>query len=242
MNSQHHNDFEKTMRSLSQRNQIWRVFADFCEMAAISLCNAIEHRQDREERYLEIVRSYTPAEIQEIPKLLAITVMALTDLECDFLGEMFMRLDLKSHWHGQFFTPMPICRAMAEMSIHDMDKTIERQGFITVSEPAAGAGAMILALAAAMRAKKFNPQTQMHVTAIDVDATAAHMCYIQLALCGIPAAVYVGNTISMEMRDCFLTPAHHMGLWDHKLKQREAEDNQQKPEESPPAETAEKVA
>ena len=75
----------------------------------------------------------------------------------------------------------------------------------------------------------------MHVTTVDVDATAAHMCFIQLALTGIPAAVYRGNTISMEMHECFLTPFHHLGLWGHKLRRHH---ERQQEQQAPVQETA----
>ena len=225
-----HKEFMGLVGSLGHGHQTWRLFADFCEMSALALVNAIEKREDRERQYLDIAGRYQPKELDTFARMLAVTTQALADLECDFLGEMFMSLDLGSHWHGQFFTPMPICRAMGDMSLVGLEEKIQEQGFIMVSEPASGAGAMILALAAAMRSKGYNPQSQMHVTAVDVDATAAHMCFVQLALTGIPAAVYRGNTISMEMHDCFLTPFHHLGLWGHKLRRHhERQQEQQAP-------------
>jgi hypothetical protein len=61
----------------------------------------------------------------------------------------------------------------------------------------------------------------MHATCIDIDATAAHMAYVQLSLLHIPAIVVHGNTLSMEQWGYWLTPAHVLGFWDAKLK-REA--------------------
>jgi hypothetical protein len=43
-----------------------------------------------------------------------------------------------------------------------------------------------------------------------VDRIAALMCYIQLPLWNIPAQVYVGNTLTLEFRERFFTPAHYL--------------------------------
>jgi hypothetical protein len=213
-----HKDFEKLIRSVCHRHQLWRVFGDFCEAAAISLANAIAKDPAREERYLKIVGAYEPAEVAVFPKLLGLTTLALEQLDCDFLGEAFMALELGSHWHGQFFTPLALCRAMAELTLDDdVARTVADRGFVTVQEPAAGAGAMVIGFAGAMRARGLEPQSQLHVVAIDKDPTAAHMCFVQLALLGIPAQVVVGDTLRMELREAFYTPAHWLGLWDRKL-------------------------
>jgi len=54
----------------------------------------------------------------------------------------------------------------------------------------------------------------MWVQAWDIDRTAALMCYLQLSLWHIPAEIIVGNTLSLEVREVFYTPAHYMGNWD----------------------------
>jgi hypothetical protein len=54
-----------------------------------------------------------------------------------------------------------------------------------------------------------------------VDRMAALMCYIQLSLWNVPAEVIVGNTLSLEIREVWYTPAHHMGLWKYRLRRKE---------------------
>ena len=211
--------FKKTFQGLSQKNQSWKVFSDFCEMSAISLSNAIFVDQEREDRYLSIIKQYDPDEQKQFSELLGSVVMGLESMDCDFLGEMFMEMELSNHWKGQFFTPIHLCRAMGQTMVDDgLKETIEKKGFVTVAEPACGAGATIIGLLDAMRDAEINYQQSVHVTAVDVDPTAAHMCFIQLALLHVPAMVYVGNTIFLEMRSVWKTPAHYMGLWDFKLK------------------------
>ena len=44
-------------------------------------------------------------------EILNIIVMALeNEPEQDFLGKMYMNLNLGNHWKGQFFTPYNICK------------------------------------------------------------------------------------------------------------------------------------
>jgi hypothetical protein len=211
--------FEKAIRSLSHRTPLWRVFADFCEMSALAHANVVEKDPAREERYLRLIGAYEKPEQAAFPELLGIVTDAFEqEPEQDFLGGLFMSLELSSHWHGQFFTPIALCRTMAELTLDDaLLDTVRERGFVTLHEPAAGAGATLIAFVAAMRARGLNPQTQLHVGAIDKDPTAAHMCFVQLSLLGVPAVVHVGDTLRMEMRERFDTMFHHLHLWDRKL-------------------------
>lgn len=159
------------------------------------------------------------------PQLLAEVVMALEEHFGDVLGRTFHDLELHNKWAGQFFSPDAICQMMAAMTVGDTADLRERiatRGFITAQEPAVGSGAMVIALARAMRDVGINYQEHLHVTAIDVDPKCAHMAYVQFTLLHIPAIVIHGNTLSLEEYGCWYTPAHFMGGWDWKLRRREA--------------------
>jgi hypothetical protein len=231
-----HKEFQKIMNALSHKHQAWQVFSDFCEMAALSLANGIIKSDTREQRYLDIVKRYEKAEVEQIARLFQITIDGV-DLHSDFLGEMFMTLELYNKWTGQFFTPIDLSRMIAELNLHGIEETIKREGFFTALEPACGSGGMVIALASALYDKGINPQQTMHVTAIDLDPTAAHMAYIQMSLHGIPGAVFIGDTLRMEMRDCFVTPMHYMGFWDARLRTRQLYDSIKEilPESAPAA-------
>jgi hypothetical protein len=223
MQTEYHKDFEKTIRLVSYSKHLWEIFSDFVEMAAISLANTIYLDPDREKRYLDLAGRYQQDEINILPKLLAITINALEGANCDFLGEMFMRLELGSHYHGQFFTPFPIATLMSEINLTDIESTIAKKGYVTCGEPCVGSGAMVIALAKSCMEKKINYQEKVHVTAVDISSIAVHMAYIQLTLLHVPAIVYIGDSLSMEMREKemrekWVTPAHVMGFWDSRLK------------------------
>ena len=73
---------------------------------------------------------------------------------------------------------------------------LEKQEWISVNDPACGAGATLIAAANIFYRKKINYQTQVLFTANDIDRVVAQMCYIQLSLLGCPGWVAVANTIS----------------------------------------------
>lgn len=77
----------------------FEVWNDFVVMAACALSNPVDktHFEEREKRYLKIIRKYRKKEQALFPELLAHTVMALEENpEQDFLGSMYMELDLGS--------------------------------------------------------------------------------------------------------------------------------------------------
>ena len=39
------------------------------------------------------------------------------EIEQDFLGELFMALDMGNEWRGQFFTPYSVCSLMAAITL-----------------------------------------------------------------------------------------------------------------------------
>jgi hypothetical protein len=217
-------DIAKMIREVGHRHGAWQVFSDFCEMAAISFSNAVDRAQfhKREERYLAIVKRYKPDEVARFPQVLAALTMSLDDEPTDVLGRVFHELELHNKWAGQFFSPFPVCQMMARMLLEDADtvrRKIEERGYLSAHEPAVGSGAMVIALAVAMRDMDINYQQHLHVSAIDVDAKCVHMAYAQFALLHIPAVIVHGNTLSCETFGHWHTPAHIMGSWEWKLRQ-----------------------
>lgn len=163
---------------------------------------------------MEVVGRYSKKEMDGFRAVWAAVVEALERTPVDVLGNAYEELEVANKAAGQFFTPYHLCELMAETMVDEaLIAKVQAEGFVTVGEPASGSGAMIIALANVMRKKGLDPQRQLHVTTIDKSATAAYMCYIQLSLLGIPAAVWIGNTLSMEMQEKFLTPMHIIGGW-----------------------------
>jgi type I restriction-modification system DNA methylase subunit len=209
--------------AVHQYNSAWQAFVDFAEAAAISISNAVDwpQRDKREERYMEIVKRYKPDELAAFPKMLAELTLALEGEPSDVMGRTFHDLELHNKWAGQFFSPFPLCRMMAKMTLGDdegLRAKIAERGFVTAQEPACGSGAMVIALAQEMKDAGINYQQHLHVTAVDVDAKCVHMNYLQFALLHIPAVIIHGNTLSLEEFGRWYTPAHIMGGWNWKLR------------------------
>lgn len=214
--------FIKTFDSIARHKHRYEVFRDFVTMAAISLHNAMRKDEVLEAEYLRIVARYSKEEVNGFCELLAELVMLLDPEPIDVLGGLYMELELANEHAGQFFTPPEISELMARMTYGDAIRNIEGE-FITLSEPACGAGGMVLAFVKVMLSHGHDPGRRVWVMAQDVDRLAALMCYLQLSLWNIPAAVIVGNTLALEAREVFYTPAHYLGLWDAKLRRRAAE-------------------
>lgn len=217
-------EFVKLIEENSRRYRRHEVFRDFCELAALSISNAVDRSQfdAREARYMEIVGRYERAEVERFPAMLARITESLTAGMSDCLGQIFMAMELGDHWKGQFFTPYELSYLMAKITTGDVSAVIEREGFFTLNEPAAGAGAMVIATANAIQDQGINYQQAMHVTTTDIDPTAVHMAYIQFSLLHIPAIVIHGNGLWPEKTwGHWVTPAHVLGMWDMRLRRRE---------------------
>lgn len=239
----HQAELVKLLKQFGYAHQINTVFADFVEISAIALSNSVDKSQfePREKRYLEIVGKYKPEELQLFARMFAELTLSFEHrlgvddnlppgaLPCpgnltDVLGETYMMLEIGNDRAGQFFTPYSVSRLMAGILIGDRSEGIERDGFIRMQEPACGAGGMVIATADALLSIGQNYQQTMHATCIDIDARCAHMTYLQLSMMHIPAIVVHGNALTLEVWGMWYTPAHILGGWGAKLRQRRQAD------------------
>ena len=113
-------------------------------MFACSLSNPVDksHYEEREARYMKIIKKYNKQEQAIFPELAAQTVLALEEnQEQDFLGSIFMELNLGNESGGQFFTPYHVCELMAEIALGDnVAQQVNEQGYITICDSCCGAG------------------------------------------------------------------------------------------------------
>ena len=212
-------EFQKVFSQLCNTKSSWQAWSDFVEMTAIAISNRFEIRenvkQEREERYLDIIRQYSKSEQQLFPELVAILVMALErDAEQDFLGEMFMALELGSHWKGQFFTPYSVCKMMVKVSTDDAKDKIAAKGWVSINDPACGAGATLIAARNSLDLAGIGG-TQAFFVGQDIDRTAAMMCYIQLSLLGCAGYVVIADTLIHPVTGPLLWPnlTEHQDAW-----------------------------
>lgn len=215
--SDHIKDFIKLFQANCYRFDRGQIFSDFAAMSAAAISNAVDkrHFDEREAEYMRIIGKYSKDEADRFTEMYALLVMQLEKGHDDVLGRIFMELNLGGQ--GQVFTPYHMCKMMAEITLQDCDEVIKRKGFISASDPCVGGGALVIALSDVMKDKGYNPQRQLHVTAVDLDARAVHMAYIQFSLLGIPAVVIHGNTLTQEEYSRWYTPFHILHGWNSRL-------------------------
>ncbi len=201
------NDFIKLFNGLAAHKHRYNVFQDFVTASAIALYNSMYHAPKREKEYLQIIEGYSKEEIAIFPQLLGTLINLLEAEPRDILGELYMELELGNQHAGQFFTPHSVSELMAQIDFDDKLAAMQ-DSFITLSDPACGAGSTLLAFVKLTIAKGYNPAEKLWIQAIDIDRTVALMCYM------------VGNSLSAKMRESWFTPAHCLGLWSYRLKNR----------------------
>ncbi|MBL4746219.1 MAG: N-6 DNA methylase [Flavobacteriaceae bacterium] len=209
-------EFLKKFKYLATYKHRYEVFRDFVYVSAIALSNAIVMNQEREEEYLQIIKAYKKEDQLGLAELYGTLVLLLNFEPQDVLGQLYMDLEISSKEKGQFFTPKSLSDFMSEIQFGEQLKNLE-EPFITISDPACGAGGLILSFAKVMLANKLNPGEKIWVQCVDIDKTAALMCYIQLSLWNIPAEIIVGNSLSLEYREAWYTPSHVLGNWSYKM-------------------------
>lgn len=207
-------EFLDIFQQMCYSRSSWQVWADLMTAIACTLANSVDKTlpryTTREKEYAECIDRL--GGVDKPAKCFAIIVEALDQIpEQDFLGRLYMNLGLGNHWKGQFFTPYPVCECMAEITINDNIKNLEKKEWISVNDPACGAGATLVATANIFRKKKINYQTRVLFTANDIDRVAAQMCYIQLSLLGCAGWVAVANTISNPVCGNPLMPDERSG-------------------------------
>ena len=209
---QHRRNIIKMIEEIGRRHHRWQVFSDFVESAAICISNTVDLANfvEREKRFEDIKSKYEKAEHDRFPEMFSELVLAMEDETHDALGMLFHELELHNKYVGQFFTPYSLCKMIATLTTEELPPS----GYVSVLEPACGAGAMLIAKAMALLEAGINPQKHMHATAVDIDQKCVHMTYVQLSLLGIPAIVIHGNTITLEEWHHWRTPMHILGLWD----------------------------
>ena len=194
-----------------------KFVSDLFECGAIAISNQVDlaQKEKREERYLQIIKGYTPdlqRKLAEIfGKLYALLASVVYDNGRfnDNLGELFMKCNLGSKSAGQFFTPYHISEFMARAV---MDETLIREktadgGVITINNPCCGGGGMLVAALDVLQSCGVNYARNCFIDAGDIDERCVHMTYLQLSLAGVPAVVRHQNALTRELWGVWYTPA-----------------------------------
>lgn len=175
-------DFIKHFEKLGTVHSPFNVFSDFLAVSAISLSNAVNFNNDREQEYLRIINKYNAQERALFPKMLAAVVKEMQNdapRYRDVLGELFHELNLHDEWKAQFFTPQNVSDMIGLMNVEKAQEEVAKRGYVSAFEPCVGGGSMVLGLINAMFEVGLNPCKELFVTANDVDTRCVNMAYLQ---------------------------------------------------------------
>lgn len=188
-------DIIKSIGFLSSNHSTYDVFSDWVTMYALSISNSVDlsHFNEREDMYMSISKKYSS---QEMSKFIFMCSKLINLFDSnkfyDFLGDIYMSLNISNRKSGQFFTPYELCRLMANLSFtEDMD----HDKIYTINEPTCGSGGNIISLCEFLYSKGYNYQKNISVVAQDIDLKSCCMAYIQFSLLGIPAIIVHGDTL-----------------------------------------------
>jgi type I restriction-modification system DNA methylase subunit len=195
-----------------------RVFGDWVHLAAITLSNAWETndttREARETRYRDVARRYDRPAIDDFAKAVGMLTLAFAAKPADILGEIFHGLNISNQWNGQFFSPYSLSRLTVGMILEpaSIAELLTRRKWISVNDPAVGAGGMLVA-AFVHCTEHGVPPDRLVLYGTDVDERCVHMAFVQLSLCGAAAVITHGNSLSGDRYETWVTAraAHLLG-------------------------------
>ncbi|QDU98612.1 N-6 DNA methylase [Lignipirellula cremea] len=174
------------------------VFEDFLEM---SICALSGGRM--EEQYLQVVAKHTAGKKGErgVDSLAALFAAAVNQMESDpadelkdVLGDLFQGAITYGE-DGQYYTPSPIARMMAKLSLGDFERPTDRTP--TVCDPASGSGRMLLAVAEESRQFEFVGQ--------DIDLRCVKMTALNLGLRNLYGYAVHANSLSLQTHRAYRT-------------------------------------
>ena len=214
--------FVKLFDSLCRTRPKYTVWYDIIQMWAYAISNSCNYRQDREDKYLAIAKSYTKDELMIICELYAAVVLAFDENpEQDFLGQLYMDYGFGDHKKGEFFTPYEVARFFSEVLCFECNPS---RGYAVINEPACGSGVMLIAYINKLVRDKQSPHTRALFIANDTNPCIAMMCYIQLSLIGAAGYVLVQDTLAepltghvlYPLQNAFITPLFFHPIWNYR--------------------------
>lgn len=211
-------EFYKLFYATAKHQTPQETFADFVKTSAIAIHNATAFCKDREERYFSIIEKYSDNDKQNLCRMLSYLVMMLEEKPYDVLGEAYSEFGFCNDKTGQFFTPFAVSAMCAKMTFDE--ELIERKAFVTVSDPASGTGGMLLAFVGEAIERGYNPADKIFCEAVDVDEVVALCAYLQLSLWNVPSHIVIGNSLTLDYREHWYTPAFYLFGWEEKFRLR----------------------
>ncbi|MBE9117268.1 N-6 DNA methylase [Lusitaniella coriacea LEGE 07157] len=214
-------DFCQKLDTLAYGSSHNEVFRSWAEIAAIAMhqlpyltgCipkgNTFEAM---EAHYLKLAAKQERETLHEFASLLALVQLALAHQWTDFLGAIYFEMEISGkkskQSNGEFFTPYHLSKVAAQLTLLGCEEVIKQQGYLTISEPACGAGSMLIAACEVIAEKGYAPDKAVFFQAVDINQLCFHMSYIQFASLGLSGIVCHGDTLRNELWKQWETPQH----------------------------------
>jgi len=173
----------------------YEAYSDFCTYGynCLNKFRQISKQEKKDIRYKKLESIYE--------ELLCLTEKGLETVSCDFLGEIAGELSmLNKKGLGQCFTPFSVSKMCVLLNIDRIISTLNKKDYITVSEPCAGSGGMLIALANVLKEKNIS-LTKILVCGVELDRTTYYSLCIQLNMIGMQSVCINANTLSLEGYD-----------------------------------------
>jgi len=164
--------------------------------------------QCRDDPYLEIVREYNNdqeqgnRDIDLFCEAFHQLQHGMASTDADLLGVVYEECGMTSDAFGQYFTPHPVSKAMAEMQIPE--SLTQRDEPYRVADPACGSGRLLIEAA-----KRIDAPTVFYGQ--DKDSTRAKMAALNLCFFNIDGVAVLGDSLTLETRKAWRTQHSPLG-------------------------------
>ncbi len=165
--------------------------------------------QRDETKYLKTVKKMDKRAVIVASEIVSLLMQALSFDYCiwDYLGEVYMQIASlsKSKALGQYFTPFHICEMMAKMQLGDIKSIIKKaqegNRRISVMEPCAGSGAMLLACKKVIIEEVgLSGLDHFEFFGQDIDHVCVKMCKIQMLLTDYRYMTHMLTGLAFELQ------------------------------------------
>lgn len=221
--------FIKNIELVSSRHGISKAFEDYLIVEGYGLSNAAEigfqniggkidegRLKNRIQLVKDTYKKFNEEERAAYFLCAEAFAQALTLKREDFLGPIFMDLEIGNAKVGQFFTPSYIARCMAEMTLSTVTDELQQKNYITLCDPTSGSGVMLIEACEVLRERGLN-YWNYFVEGTDLDRRSYLMSYLQLSLLGIPGVFFWGDSLSMKRNEYMATPIALYHAWIPKI-------------------------
>lgn len=111
----------------------------------------------------------------------------------DYLGELYMRLNMGNAKIGQFFTPYSISKLMAQINIGNL--IVPTPNIQRIYDPTCGSGSLLIAYAEVIKRSQCVTDNYLFY-AQDISLISGLMCYIQLTTLNLHGFIKIVDTLS----------------------------------------------